>query len=280
MIWYSILGMFILAGAAGYLGIWVYSGFTLPGRMRITRHSIHLDRLPSVIEGLTIVQLTDIHQGLWIRSRHVRRIVELVNEMNPDIIVLTGDYAVRPKSNIERAGRALTGLVARYGVYAVLGNHDYWADGPRVIRALREAGIDVLVNENRRIDIGNEHIWLAGFDDKWAGHPNYEGGLSGIPEGDLCIGMAHNPYAALALKGTVVRFLMSGHMHGGQINFPRYGSIIKCFNKFIGGMYEVGNMILYVSSGIGDNIMSIRFHSPTEIPVFVIYGAEKAESET
>ena len=257
-----------------FVGILLYYGLALPGCLQITHHDVYVKGLPKAFEGLTIVQLSDIHQNIWTRPGRVRQIVKQVNAMHPDITLLTGDYISKGKANIDPVGKALFGLKAKYGVYAVLGNHDYWTDGPHMAKALRGSGIDVLINENRRIVAGKDHIWLAGFDDIWAGNPDYERGLAGVPTDDFCIAMAHNPDAALALGDTPVSFLMSGHMHGGVINLPKYGSIFKYLwhARFISGLYKVGHLQLYVSSGIGDNLMAIRFRCHTELPVFVLHG--------
>lgn len=260
------------------LGLVGYSALVEPRLMTVTEHEVSISGLPSAFDGLKIVQLTDLHVDIWTRPKHVRRIVRQVNAMCPDIVVLTGDYVSRATSNIGPAGDALAGLKSKRGVYAVLGNHDYWTDAEqRMARALRKSGIDVLFDEKREIRIGRDSIYLAGFDDEWEGNPDYEKALNGISSNDICIAIAHNPDAVLSLDGRPVNLLLTGHTHGGLINIPRVGALwstTKLGPKYSSGMFRLGNIRMYVCRGIGTGTgYHIRFRCPPEISVFILRGA-------
>ena len=265
--------MIIIAILVVVFGLVAYSVLTQLRGLRYTTHEVPIRGLPPAFDGLTIIQLSDPHVGLWTRPRHIRQIVARVNEMQPDLIVLTGDYVNRFERNCTRSGRSLRGLKAKHGVYAVLGNHDYWVNAEAMTKALRETGVDVLFDDQRRITIGKESITLVGLDDEWEGKPDYDKAFKGISADDICITIAHNPDAVLHLKGRPIELLMSGHTHGGIINLPRTGPIhtfTKLGRKYASGMHEINGIRVYVSRGIGLVSIPFRIHCPPEVPVFVL----------
>ena len=256
------------------VGVVTYSVLTQLRGLEYTRHEVPIRGLPSAFDGFTIVQISDTHVGIWTRPRHIRQIVARVNAMNPDLIVLTGDYVNRFERLCEPSGRSLEGLKAKYGVYAVLGNHDYWVNADAMTKALRESGIDVLFDEQRKITIGKESMTLVGLDDEWEGNPDYGKSLSGISPDDTCIAIAHNPDAVLHLKGRPIGLLLSGHTHGGIINFPGIGPVsttTRLGRKYASGMFAINGIRTYVSRGIGlVSGLPFRFRCPPEVPVFVL----------
>ena len=257
-----------------FLGLLVYSVLIEPAMVGFTTHEITIKGLPSEFDGLKIVQLSDLHVNRWYRPERVRALVKRVNALHPDLVVLTGDYVSRNKADCAPAGESLAGLKARHGIYAVLGNHDYWTDPDAVTDALRSSGIDVLFDEKRRITIGGKSIWIVGTDDEWEGEPDYDKAFKGVPSRDVCIAIAHNPDAVLALKRRGVDFLMAGHTHGGVINLP--GNLPLFPNSRLGsrcasGMSTVNDVRIYVSRGLGTgSIAHIRFRCPPEVPIFIL----------
>ena len=258
------------------LGLLIYSVFIEPARIGFTTHEIEIAGLPPRFDGFKIVQISDLHVNRWLRPDDVRALVARVNTLHPDMVVLTGDFVSRNRADCEPAGEALAGLKAKHGVYAVLGNHDYWTDAEAVTKALRSSGVDVLFDENRRITIGDESIRLVGTDDCWEGDPDYEKAFRGVSEKDTCIAIAHNPDAVMEMESEPVRFLMSGHTHGGLIRLPFIGPLLT--NSHLGrrnssGMLMMNGITAYVSRGIGSGpIAHIRFRCPPEVPVFVLTG--------
>jgi predicted MPP superfamily phosphohydrolase len=251
-----------------------------PNCIEFSRHEITIPNLPREFQGLTIVQLSDVHIGRCVRMEGVKQLVERVNAMHPDLVVLTGDYVNYHEIEIDHAGEALRGLRAKYGVYAVMGNHDYWTDGNRSIEMLRRCGFHVLINEKRKLTIGNASIWLAGFDDIWAGHPDYRKALQGIRYQDICIALAHNPDAILSIRGKPVDLLLTGHTHGGQVRLPFIGALespTKLPRKYAAGLFRFGRTRLYVTRGIGRE-MPIRFLCRPEVPEFVLHSDFKHEA--
>jgi len=254
-------------------GLVAYSVLTQLRGLRYTTHEVPIRGLPPAFDGFTIVQISDTHVGIWTRPRHVRQIVARVNAMNPDLIVLTGDYVNRFERNCTRSGQSLARLKAKHGVYAVLGNHDYWVNADAVTKALRESGVDVLFDEQRKIAVGKESITLVGLDDEWEGKPDYQQAFTGLSADDTCIAIAHNPDAVLHLKGRPIELLMSGHTHGGIVALPLIGPVAantKLGRKYVCGMHDINGIRTYISRGIGLVSIPFRIHCPPEVPVFVL----------
>lgn len=257
-----------------FVGLLVYAVFIEPAMLGYTMHQVPVKGLPKSFNGFKIVQISDIHLNMWTTPAKVREIARRVNAMQPDMVVLTGDYVSYARSNCVPSAKALSGLRARYGVYAVLGNHDYWTDAPLMTKALRDQGIPVLFDEKRTITIGKESIQLVGTDDSWEGQPDYDKAFKGVSPGDICIGIAHNPDAVLSMKGRPVALLMTGHTHGGLINLPFIGPLLSISHigrRNSAGMFEKYGIQTYVSRGIGTgNLSHIRFRCPPEVPVFIL----------
>ena len=258
----------ILVAAIAYSVLTQLRGVSYP------RYEVSVRGLPPAFDGFTIVQLSDTHVGIWTRPGYIRKIVAQVNAMHPDLIVLTGDYVNRFEHSCIPSGRSLRGLEAKHGVYAVLGNHDYWVNADAMTKALRESGVDVLFDEQRKITVGKESITLVGLDDEWEGNPDYDKALQGLSADDICIVLAHNPDAALHLKGRPIQLLLSGHTHGGIFNLPWIGPVsttTRLGRKYASGMFEINGIRTYVSRGIGlVSGMPFRFRCPPEVPVFVL----------
>lgn len=266
--------MIIIAILVVVSGLVAYSVLTQLRGLTYPRIEVPVHGLPPAFDGFTIVQISDTHVGIWTKPRHIRQIVARVTAMNPDLVVLTGDYVNRFARNCAPSAESLIGLEAKHGVYAVLGNHDYWVNADAMAKALQRSGVDVLFDERRKITIGKESITLVGLDDEWEGNPDYDKAFKGISADDICIAIAHNPDAVLHLKGKPVALLLSGHTHGGIINLPRIGAIAtttKLDRKYASGMHEINGIKLYVSRGIGlVSSLPFRFRCPPEVPVFIL----------
>lgn len=243
----------------------------------ITSHDVFISGLPDRFEGFRIVQWSDIHGGFGTSPAKIRRLAGIVMDQKPDIIVLTGDYVSRSVKPIETSVSEMKGLNAKEGVYAVLGNHDYWTDAERVTTSLLDNGFDVLFNENRKIDRGNQSISLLGFDDEWEGNKDYVKAFNLLPHDGVRIGIAHNPDTVSYFGGNRLDFMMAGHTHGGMINLPFIGplfSVTRLGRKYSSGMFEVNGTQLYICRGTG---FGFRIRSKPEIAVFTL--KEKCESE-
>ncbi len=244
-----------------------------PNRLVVREETIQLPNWPAGFENMKIAVLSDLHVG----SPHIGRtklsyIVEQVNEGQPDLVVLLGDFVIQEVVGgkfvePEVFAEILKGLRARHGVFAVLGNHDWWYDGPRVRRALESVGIRVLDDEVTRIERDGEAIWLAGLADAWTNQTDIRGTLARVTDASPVIALTHNPDLFIRIPQRVV-LTLAGHTHGGQVNLPFLGRL-RVPSEF-GQRYAAGHVVennhhLFVTTGIGTSIIPVRFRVPPEI---------------
>src|ERR1700690_940569 len=193
-------------------------------RFIVDQERIWLDRLPSAFDGLRIVQISDIHHGLFLPKEWLDEAVRQANHLNPDIIALTGDFVTYSRRNIGPAAEILGRLRARHGVYAVLGNHDFRVNADAITDALRRQRIDVLRNRHITLGFGGESLYLAGVDDYGYG-ADVRRAMKGIPRNAATILLAHNPRVIHLASRHNVSLVLSGHTHGGQVNLPLLGTV-------------------------------------------------------
>jgi uncharacterized protein len=242
--------------------------------------------------GLKVALLTDLHVGAPHMSlARLRRVVERVNAEAPDVVLITGDFVIggpRDEGG-ERGGVAggtfvepepiaaeLKALRAPLGVYAVLGNHDWWFDGERVTRALEGAGLRVLENRAVRVERDGRAFWLAGVADLWTRRPDIEGALREVTTDDPVILFTHNPDIFPRVPARV-SLTLAGHTHGGQVNLPLVGRPVvpsQFGQRYAFGHVVEGGRHLYVGGGLGTSIIPARFRVPPEIVVLTLEAAK------
>src|SRR5256714_13927617 len=188
-----------------------------PLRISIEHQEIYLRRLPKALDCFRIVHLSDLHYGPFTDARHLRRAIEAANDLNPDLIALTGDYISQERIYAAPCAELVGRLKARYGVFAVLGNHDHWTDAKLVTDLFHTEGIRVLINEGLRLDVDNESFWLAGVDDTMVGLEDLPLALAGSGEAEMKLLLAHNPVILRRAARADVDLVLSGHTHGGQV---------------------------------------------------------------
>jgi uncharacterized protein len=240
---------------------------TVGQRFVVHDERIWLDALPEVFSGLRVVQISDIHHGLFLPEDWLSEAVQQTNRLRADIVVLTGDFVTYSRSKIEPAAKILSRLRARYGVYAVLGNHDFRVDAGMVTSALRRHRIEVLRNQHVRLQFGGDSLYLAGVDDYGYG-ADVRAAMQGIPRGAASILLAHNPRLISAAARHDVSLVLSGHTHGGQVNLPLLGTIYGNSPedlRYKVGWDRMGTTQIYVSRGIGTIVLPWRLRCPAEI---------------
>lgn len=270
----ALLTMLILG-----VGAIAWAFFIEPNRLVIRHQTLHINQWPSGLSGLKIAVLSDIHAGGWaIDDEKLLLIVERTNQLQPDLILIPGDFIHgdgRPDPSTlapEVFAPALKDFRAPLGVYAVLGNHDWWYDGERVRSALEANGIKVLENEVVTVDARGTSFWLAGLADLWTRPQRVEATIGGVPQGETVIALAHNPDIFPQLPQRV-SLLVAGHTHGGQVRLPLIGSVVHVSN--FNERYEVGHVVengrhLFVTTGIGTSIVPVRFGVPPEIVLLTL----------
>jgi len=247
--------------------------FIEPGRLVTRQQTIKIDKWPNELRGLKIAVLSDIHAGGWfVDEKKLHLIVERTNQLQPDLIVILGDYLsgegwMSHRMLPETFGPVLKDFRAPLGVYSVLGNHDWWWDGARVRRGLEANGIKVLDDEVLEVKTHGSSFWLVGLADFWTRPQYIEQTISKVPDSAAVIAITHNPDIFPRLPQRV-QLLLAGHTHGGQVQFPFIGSVVQASD--FGDRYLQGHVVenghhLFVTTGIGTSIMPIRFGVPPEI---------------
>lgn len=259
----------LVAASAG--GIGLRGGL---GEVGVKEVPVKLERLPKELSGLTIAQLTDVHIGPLIGKRFVSQVVEKTNAIRPDVIVITGDLVDGSVKELAEHAAPLADLRARYGVYFVTGNHEYYSGVEPWLEHLRRMGIRVLRNE--RVSIGDAASFdLAGIDDAFShrygrGHgPDLDKAVAGRdPERELVL-LAHQPRAVDDAARLGVGLQLSGHTHGGQI-WP-FGMLVPLAQPYVSGLHRHGDHTqIYVSQGTGFWGPPMRLGAPAEITKVVL----------
>jgi uncharacterized protein len=236
-------------------------------RFTVNTERIWLDTLPEVFSGLRVVQISDIHHGLFLPREWLAEAVQQVNRLSPDVIALTGDFVTYSRAHIDSAAEILGNLRARYGVLAVLGNHDFRVDPDAMTSALRRTRIEVLRNRHISLQFGGESLYLAGVDDYGYG-ADLRRALKGIPREAATVLLAHNPRIISLASRHDVSLVLAGHTHGGQVNLPVLGTVFGRSPdrlRFKMGWDRMGPTQIYVSRGIGTIILPWRLRCPAEI---------------
>jgi len=236
-------------------------------RFAVNNERIWLDALPEVFSGLRIVQISDIHHGLFLPEQWLTEAVQQTNRLRADIVVLTGDFVTYSRANIEPAAEILSRLRARYGVLAVLGNHDFRVGADAVTSALRRKHIEVLRNQHVTVQFGGSSLYVAGVDDYGYG-ADVRRAVRGIPRDSATVLLAHNPRIIHLASRHGVSLVLSGHTHGGQVNLPLLGTVYGRSPERLRykiGWDRLGPTQIYVSRGIGTIVLPWRLRCPAEI---------------
>jgi hypothetical protein len=259
-----------------FLALWAF--VIEPSRLVLRETRITLPSWPAGLKGLRIAAISDLHAGSpYITTEKIHQIVEKTNAAQPDLILLPGDFVIQGVKGgnfmePEVMASALKGLRARFGVFATLGNHDWWYNGQRVKRSLENEGITDLENEAAMIERNGVALWIAGIGDKWEGAPDINMALARVPDGATVIAFTHNPDIFPSIP-TRVALTIAGHTHGGQVALPIVGRPIVPSDygeRYAAGHIVEGSKHIFVTTGVGTSILPVRFRVPPEISLLTI----------
>jgi predicted MPP superfamily phosphohydrolase len=222
--------------------------------------------LPKAFDGFRIVHLSDIHHSPFTSKEQIERAVDTANRLKPDFVALTGDYISHDRHYAVPCAELLGRLRARYGVYAVLGNHDHWTDASLITDLFRAEGITVLVNQGMRFELNGEAFWLAGVDDTMVGLEDLSLALAGARESEMKLLLAHNPIILRRAARARVDLVLSGHTHGGQVKLRSERSPSgRPRRRLLRGLGRQGDTQIYVTRGLGTVVLPIRYGCPPEV---------------
>lgn len=248
--------------------------------LEVTRHEILIPDLPQSFDGYRIAFLTDPHVASFMRRGLYREAVTQTMQFAPDLILLGGDFVTWQRHIPLMAEVLLTGLAAREGVHAVLGNHDYWADADGVIAAMTARGVRFLINRSIALRRGDDMITLAGIDELYRGRPDVNAAFARANPNVPCIAISHHPDIIDMLEDRRVDLLVCGHTHGGQIRFPFFGAVVvpsKHEGRYANGFHRQHRVLMYVSRGIGA-IPPLRILCKPEVATFVLRRSDDHET--
>ena len=279
--WHRLRGRWRHGGVETYSlgqssGIRQLKRLGLRARIEVTEHHIGLGNLPESFRGLRVVQLTDIHHGLYFPEAALNLVVELTNKLNPDLVALTGDFVTRSRNYIEPAAQILGALRARDGVFAVLGNHDFRVDADEIAAALDRHGVEVLRNRHVTLRRGGQKLCVAGIDD-FLYRADLPRAMRGVARDTATLLLSHNPGIIEDAAEMGISLVLSGHTHGGQVRLPLIGCVYGRSDermRFKKGRDSLAETQIYVSRGLGTVVLPVRYGCPSEIPHFVLESRE------
>jgi hypothetical protein len=277
----------------GYAFIGAGVGVLKKDKYEITRQTVKLNNLPNSLKGTTITLISDIHSGPYMTEDTMKEYAELINDLNSDLIMIPGDLTNSQKGEVLSFAAAFKNLKAKYGIYATLGNHDYFSDPEYIAKVIyNDTPLRLLRNKSDIIAINGANLAVIGSEDTRD---------SGTKQNDLILKyildaendakekvavmninyseipkilLTHKPYIFDNLENSDADLVLSGHTHGGQVVFASVGDYSLSFaslaNKYVSGLYSNGNKQLYISRGIGTVGLPLRVNCPPEITVITL----------
>jgi hypothetical protein len=249
-----------------------------PFSVATTRLELPIGGLDRAFDGYRLAQISDIHMDGKMTAAHLAYIAALVNDWRPDAIALTGDFVtITPLApHLDALRQSLPLFRASDGVFAVLGNHDYWTDAAAVRATLTASGLLEIGNAVHTLQHGAGRLHLCGVDDVWENKARLDIVTAALPAGEVALLLCHEPDYADTVAATG-RFSaqFSGHSHGGQVWIPYVGPPVLPYlgEKYPAGYYRVGDMHLYTNRGVGTVSPRVRLNCRPEITFFTLRSA-------
>ncbi|HEV8518556.1 MAG TPA: metallophosphoesterase [Burkholderiales bacterium] len=239
-------------------------------RAEVRSVDVPIVNLPASVHGFTIAQISDVHVGTTIKGNYLNAIVDAVNELNADMIAVTGDLVDGSVANLAPHTESLSRLSARHGAFFVTGNHEYYSGVRSWVAEIRRLGLHVLMNEHVVLKHEGAELVVAGVTDFNAHHfdPSHQsdpaGAIAGAPrDAAVNILLAHQPRSAFAAQAAGYDLQLSGHTHGGQ--FLPWNFFVRLQQPFTAGLHRLGKLWVYVSRGTGYWGPPKRLGAPSEI---------------
>jgi predicted MPP superfamily phosphohydrolase len=257
-------GMAVAAGVTSVATVG-YGVSQAMGPPRLDRVAIPLAKLPRQLDGFRIALVSDIHLGPLLGYAHTRRIVDMINELDADLVTVVGDLVDGSVAELGPAAEPLADLRAKHGSFFVTGNHEYFSGYAEWIDEVDSFGLRVLQNERVEID----GLDLAGVNDVTGGQyhhaPDFDKALNGRDPGRPVVLLAHQPVQVEEAAKHGVDLQLSGHTHGGQIQ--PFGALVRLDQPVVSGLATVDGTKIYVTNGAGFWGPPVRVGAPPQISV-------------
>jgi hypothetical protein len=255
-----------------------YGMFVGRGRPEITETEFGLPHLDARLDGFTIGLISDVHSSVNMPKEEMDKYVALMNSLDTDLIVVAGDFVNSSVDEVYPFADAFSQLKAPFGVYGVMGNHDYYNNDPELVaRTVNDCGIRLLFNEKIFVEKDGTGFYLLGVDDIGKGSSAITFMKQALGETSHEVSkvlMCHRPYFLREASELGIDLVLSGHTHGGQVVLGRFGGAVvapaSLASKYVWGKYQKGKSQMYVSRGIGTVGVPIRINCPPEITRVVL----------
>jgi predicted MPP superfamily phosphohydrolase len=272
-----------------------------PRSLTLTQLDVQVPSWPKDSAPLRVVLLSDLHiDDVHMKPERVRDIARRVKALDPDLVLLAGDYiggnvfkgrkefGARPMRSAkeialdEEGLRTLGTFQARYGVYAIMGNHDCWWDCDTVRQILAGTSVHFLENQAAHIERPGGDVWIAGIEDGQTQHPDFPGTAAQIPPGAATLTLTHNP-GLFDWPADHAPILLAGHTHAGQVRLPLIGAIVRVCRHTedtADGFEVINGRILIVTRGLGSSGIPVRLNAPPQIMLLTVHPGPAAEVKT
>lgn len=251
-----------------------------PDNIDLVEVDIELNNIGWEFHNYRILNLCDIHLGQWINPEYLDALVDYVNNLNYDLITLTGDYVSYVIDGYDTAlAKSLSKLKAPDGKYGVLGNHDHWMGADKIREIFKNSDIFDLSNDAVELCRNDDKINLAGVDSCTVCADDLDKVLAKLDDNYPTILLAHEPdFAKQSSQTGKIDLQISGHSHGGQFIVPGFETTPfrgPNSTKYPVGLYNVGDMVQYTSKGLGTNSFRIRINCKPEITIITLKNRNK-----
>lgn len=255
-----------------------------PWCLQVERVIIRSADFPAAIGQLRVIYVSDIHAGPFFSQARVNDLVRQINRLNPDLVILGGDYASDSESAIAFF-QNIPSLRARLGVFGVMGNHDRTEPESNLSRLMAEmtaSGVIPLVNTTARVKVGQNHLIVAGVDDIHCGFPDVSGVAAQVYADDFVVFAGHSPdllpdmLKARSADGSSHWYDLAlfGHTHGGQVNVMGYSPFSNLSPdlgaRYLSGWLEENRASLLISNGVGTSVAPVRLFAPPQIHLITL----------
>ena len=270
------MGLWAFQAALGAALLSVLIGLVMAVRPPLLKQvDVPLADLPAGLEGLRIVQISDLHLGPLVPLAKVQRLIAQVNALKPDLIAITGDLVDGEANGVQEKAKVMDAMKATHGVFFVTGNHEYYSGLAKWIPVIRGLGWKMLDNEHVVIERSGARLAVVGLPDPAAGGrrgggkgPDLAKALAGVPENAVKLLLFHPPIGYEAALQAGVALQLSGHTHSGQY-FP-WSLLVQSIYRFPKGLHRFGGMWIYTSVGTGFWGPPNRFLVPPELTLIVL----------